>query len=105
MIKAIKSGKKDLVSNVLGTDFDPNERENGSEKTLLHLCVEYELRDLMRKLLDGSAHGSGRKVNPREKDGSGEVELPDALGICHTQLRFPIRIHSDVLRRLRQRRD
>ena len=85
-MKAIKSGRKEQIAFALGTDFDPNETENGSEKTLVHLCVEFELRELLRKLLDGSAHVSGKKANPRERDASGEVTSSDTIGFGTPQL-------------------
>lgn len=73
LIKAVKSGDREAMRMALADDFDPNERDGKSGKSVLHLCVEYDEMDVLRRVLEG------KKVDVLGKNAKGDVWLLDSV--------------------------
>lgn len=71
LIKLLKTGRKDQIAIAMDSDYDGSEKEKTTGKNLLHICIDYELPEVMRSLLENTS--KGKRVEINERDSYGEV--------------------------------
>ena len=52
LLLAVKGNKINKILDLLQTDYDPNEVDKKTKKSLLHICTENENHEIMELLLN-----------------------------------------------------
>lgn len=69
LLKLIKNSDNDKLKTILQSDYDPNERDKKTHKTLIHQCIDYSNYEILEILLNPSDRSKTPNLSLKDKNG------------------------------------